>query len=92
LPASLNTITTTKTYQSGTFDFAIPDGEYVTIEIQPLTSSGLQGYTPDSWSCKAGGAAKTFQTFPIAGSPWTGIRVQVRANEAISCIQQVNRI
>lgn len=92
LAASLNTVTTTKTYQSGTFDFAIPDGEYVTIEIQPLISSGLQSYTPGSWSCKAGGVPKTFETFSVAGSPWTGIRVQVRANEAISCIQQVNRV
>jgi hypothetical protein len=92
LPASLNTVTTTRTYQSGTFDFSIPDGEYITVDIQPLNSSGLQSYTPGSWSCKAGGAAKAFQTFAVPGSTWSGIRVQVRANEAISCIQQVNRV
>ncbi len=92
LAASLNTVTTTNTYRSGTFDFAIANGEFITIEIQPLISSGLNGYVPSSWSCKAGGVAKAFQSFPIDGSPWTGIRVQVRANEAVSCIQQVNRV
>jgi hypothetical protein len=91
LSASLNTVTTTSTYKSGTFDFAIDNGEFITVEIQPLISSALNGYVPASWSCKAGGVAKAFQTFPIAGSPWTGIRVQVRANEAVSCTQQVNR-
>jgi hypothetical protein len=92
LVASLDTVTTTSSYQSGTFDFAIPNGEYVTVDIQPLTTSGLGGYTPNGWSCKAGGVAKSFQTIPIDGSPWQGIRVQVRANEAISCIQQVKRV
>jgi type II secretory pathway component PulJ len=92
LTPSMDVVTTTKTFPSGTFDFSIPDGEFVTVEIRPVELSLLTRYSPVSWSCTAGGAAKPVTTFPITGTPWSGIRVQVRANEAVSCIQAVDRI
>ena len=91
LQATMDVVTTTRSFASGTFDFSIPNGEFITVEIRPVDMSGLTRYTPIGWACTAGGAAKTIQTFPITGSPWTGIRVQVRANEAVSCVQTVNR-
>ncbi len=92
IPASLTTITTTRTVPSGTFDFTIPNGEWVTVEIQPAPTSGLTSYAPVAWSCRAGANAKAFEAIAIPGSPWTGIRVRLLANEAVSCTQTVIRI
>lgn len=88
----LSVVTTTRQFTSGTFDFDIPDGSYVTVEIQPQNLSDLTAYQPAGWSCRAGPNTKSFETVAIPGSSWTGIRVQVRANEAVSCIQNVTRI
>ncbi|MFN8022379.1 MAG: vWA domain-containing protein [Acidimicrobiales bacterium] len=87
---SLEVVKTTRSYPSGTFDFAIPDGEYLTVEIQPMIPANTK-YAPAGWSCKVGPNTKSIQTFPVNGGPWTGIRVQVRPNEAISCVMQVTR-
>ncbi|MEO5724852.1 MAG: VWA domain-containing protein [Ilumatobacteraceae bacterium] len=84
-------VTTTRQFVSGTFDFAVPSGRYLTAEIQPQNLSDLVGYQPGTWACKAGLAIRTFAAFPIAGTVWSGIRVQVGANEAVSCTQTVTR-
>ena len=90
LQASKEIVRTTRTYPSGTFDFALEGGEWVTVEIQPLVpASTLYSYA--GWSCSAGGKAKTIQTFAVEGGPWSGVRVQVQPNEAVSCVMQVNR-
>jgi hypothetical protein len=91
LPSEPLTVTTTSSYPSGTFDFDITDGSYVTVEIQPTTISNLTGYAPSSWSCRAGTATRTFTNVDIANTTWKGIRVRVAANEAVSCIQTVTR-
>jgi hypothetical protein len=88
--ATLDVVKTTKTYPSGTFDFAIPTGDWVTVEIEPMIPAGSK-YTPVGWSCKAGPNVKSIETFAVNGGPWQGIRLQVRPNEAISCVMQVNR-
>jgi hypothetical protein len=88
--ASLDVIKTTRTYPSGTFDFAIPTGEWMTVEIEPLIPAN-SSYRPDGWSCRSGPNTKSIETFPVGGGPWTGIRLQVRPNEAISCVMQVLR-
>ena len=87
---SLEVVKTTKTYPSGTFDFSIPDGEFITIDIQPMIPANTK-YAPSDWSCKVGPNAKSVETFAVNGGPWTGIRLQVRPNEAISCVLQVTR-
>ncbi len=91
MASDLSVVTTTRQFTSGTFDFDIPDGSYVTVEIQPQNLSSLVAYEHASWSCRAGPDTKSFETVPIAGTTWVGIRVQVRANEAVSCVQTVAR-
>lgn len=85
-------VTTNQQFTTGTFDFAIPNGEYVTVEIRPQNYSELTAYTPASWSCKAGVSNRSFDLVDLEGSNvWKGIRVQVAANEAVSCTLTVNR-
>jgi hypothetical protein len=86
-------VTTSRQFPSGTFDYDIPSGKSVTVEIQPQNLDTLKGYTPAAtpWVCKAGANAKSFTTVPISGSAFTGIRVTVSANEAVSCLLQVVR-
>jgi hypothetical protein len=91
LVSDMTVVTTTKAFTSGTFDLNISDGTFRTVEIQPSNLSDLTGYTSGTWSCKAGVTPRTFTTVPISGSTWTGIRVKVAANEAVSCIQTVTR-
>lgn len=87
---SLEVVRTSATFQSGTFDFSIPTGGWLTIDIQPLVPAGNL-YQPVGWTCTAGISPKTVQTFPVNGGPWTGIRLRVSANEAISCVMEVTR-
>jgi hypothetical protein len=84
-------VTTTKQFPSGTFDLSIPNGEFVTIEIQPQNLSDLTGYTPGDWTCKAGLATRTYTLVDIPNSNWKGISVKVAANEAVSCTLAVSR-
>ena len=85
-------VTTNLQYTTGTFDFSIPNGQYVTVEVMPQNYSELTGYQPVGWSCKAGITARTFTSVTIPGqSTWTGIRVRVAANEAVSCTLAVTR-
>ncbi|MCU1396806.1 MAG: hypothetical protein JWM34_5234 [Ilumatobacteraceae bacterium] len=91
LPTDNGQVTTTKSSTSGTFDFTVADGTYVTVDIQPSNFANLTGYTAGVWSCTAGGVTRTFTPLPITGTSWTGIRVKVGANEAVSCIQTVSR-
>jgi len=85
-------VTTNLQFTTGTFDFAIPNGQYLTVEIMPQNYSELTGYQPVNWVCKAGINSRTFTTVPIPGqTTWTGIRVQVAANEAVSCTLNVTR-
>lgn len=82
---SLATVTTSMSYPSGTFDYAISTGGYLTVDIMPASLADLDGFAPVGWSCKSRGVARAFTPLPIAGSAFTGIRVQVNVNEALSC-------
>jgi hypothetical protein len=82
---------TNRTYASGTFDFSIPDGGYVTVEIVPDNLSDLVDYTPAGWSCRVGNNAVTPGVVPIPDSIWTGISLTVQANEAVACRLDVTR-
>jgi prepilin-type N-terminal cleavage/methylation domain-containing protein len=91
VPTEQKVVSTTRQFVSGTFDFGVPDGQYLTIEIQPQNLSDLTGYQPAGWSCRAGASPRPVETFAIPGTTWPGMRVRVGANEAVSCVQQVTR-
>ncbi len=85
----LTVATTSQQYRSGTFDFDLPGGQPITIDITPVNLDNLSKYKPIGWSCKSGGADYPFSVTPIAGSEWNKITLTVSPNEAISCIQTV---
>ena len=91
LVSDMTVITTTKQFSSGTFDLNISDGTFRTVEIQPLNLSDLSGYTSGTWSCKAGVTPRSFTLVSTASPIFSGIRVKVSANEAVSCVQTVTR-
>ena len=89
-----NTLDSTKvetsgSKRSGTFDFAIPGGGSVTAEIQQQNVSALTHYAPAGWSCKAAGLPVTPTIVDVPGTPWDSIRLNIAANAAVSCIQNV---
>jgi hypothetical protein len=84
-------VETSGSKRSGTFDFAIPSGGSITVEIQQArTTVGVDHYAPTGspWSCKAGGVAVTPTIVDVPG-PWESIRLTIAANQAVSCIQNV---
>lgn len=85
-------VTTNRQFTTGTFDFAIPNGQFVTVDIRPQNFSELTGYSPGSWSCKAGVNDRSFQLIDLEGTTtWKGVRVEVAANEAVSCTLSVSK-
>jgi hypothetical protein len=82
-------VTTTNQFASGTFDIGVPEGTYLTIEIQPQNISDLSTYHYVSWSCRAGSTIVPFTLVTIPSSTWKGIRVNVAANQAVACTQTV---
>ena len=90
IPSKLEVVTTTRQFVSGTFDFDTRD--FLTVEIQPQNLSDLRAYAPVEWSCTAAGQPRTITTFSIPNSSWSGFRVKVAANEAVSCVHSVERV
>ena len=85
-------VTTNQQFTTGTFDFTIANGQYVDVDILPQNYSDLSNYVPVSWACKSGITSLAFTPIAIAGqNQWTGIRVRVPANAAISCTLTVRR-
>ncbi|HEY0520198.1 MAG TPA: vWA domain-containing protein [Ilumatobacteraceae bacterium] len=83
-------VETSGSKRSGTFDFAIPSGGSITAEIQQQrTTTVVDHYTPAGWTCKAGGVPVTPTIVDVPGTPWDTIRLNVAANQAVSCIQNV---
>ena len=92
VPFEPTVVTTNQTFVTGTFDFAIPSGQYVTVDILPQNYSELNAYTPGAWSCRAGNAPRSLELIDVPdGGAWKGVRVQVAANEAVSCQLAVSR-
>ncbi len=85
-------VTTNQQFVTGTFDFPIPNGQFVTVDVLPQNYSELTGYTPGAWTCRAGNQNRPFELvdIPDAGA-WKGVRVRVAANEAVSCSLSVTR-
>ena len=85
-------VTTNQQFHTGTFDFAVPNGEFITVDVLPQNYSELIGYTPGAWTCRAGNADRPFTVIDNPeGGIWKGVRVKVAANEAVSCALSVTR-
>lgn len=84
-------VRTNQQFIAGTFDFEIASGQFVDVDVLPVNLSDLVAYSPQGWSCRAGVTNRSVTPVPIADSPWSGIRVRVAANEAVSCTLSVSR-
>lgn len=92
VPLEPTIVTTNQQFTTGTFDFIVPNGQYVTVDILPQNYSELTTYSPGSWSCRAGNAPRSVTPIDIPdGGNWKGARVRVAANEAVSCMLSVTR-
>jgi prepilin-type N-terminal cleavage/methylation domain-containing protein len=85
----LTIATTSQLYRSGTFDFDLPGGQPISVDITPVNLSDLAKYAPVSWACTANGSSVPFTQTALPGSPWNKITLTVSPNQAISCIQTV---
>jgi len=88
LTPTLKTVTTDADNPGATFDFTIPSGKSVVVDIQPVVTSDLAGFKPAGWTCKSGPNAIAVTEFDVSGL-WKGARVSVNANAAISCVLAV---
>lgn len=84
LPSTGRILTTDSVNTRVTFDFPVTTGAAVIVDLAPTVTSALDELQPSGWSCRAGPQARSATTFPVDGG-WSGIRVQVAANEAVSC-------
>ncbi|MGB0112304.1 MAG: hypothetical protein WBP59_03710, partial [Ilumatobacteraceae bacterium] len=86
VPFEPSFVVTNQQFVTGTFDFPVPNGQYVTVDIVPQNYTELTRYTPGSWTCRAGNENRPFELvdIPDAGA-WKGVRVRIAANEAVSC-------
>ena len=90
ISAEARRVTTSTNFRTGTFDFEISSGsEYFSVDIVPSELQTLGDYAFAGWSCRAGADSKTHVPIPIAGSTFEGFTVDVKANEAVSCVLEV---
>ncbi len=85
-------MTTNQQFTTGTFDFLIPNGQFVDGRHPPAELLRADGYTPGAWTCRAGNQSRPVELIDIPdGGAWKGIESGSRANEAVSCTLAVNR-
>jgi hypothetical protein len=90
ISAEARRVTTSTNFRTGTFDFEISSGsEYFSVDIVPSELQTLDDYTFAGWSCRAGADTKTHVPIEIDGSTFEGFTVDVKANEAVSCVLEV---
>ncbi len=83
-------VTTSASFRTGTFDFEIPaTSTYFEVDVVPQELETLSGFGFGGWSCRAGITSKATTAIPIDGSSFQGFKVQVKANEAVSCVLTV---
>lgn len=85
------TVSTTREFRSGTFDFSLATGEAIIVEIRPEDNANLIGYRTVSWECKAGPDQRPVETVPSSNGTWSGVKVRIQPNEAISCVHNVTK-
>jgi hypothetical protein len=88
LAPTLKTVTTDADNPAATFDFTIPSGKSITVDIQPVVTSDLAGFKPAGWTCRSGPNAIPVTEFDMS-ELWKGVRVSVNTNGAISCVLAV---
>ncbi len=92
VPFTPTVVTTNQQFRTGTFDLAVPNGQFVNVDIVPQNLSQLKAYTPGAWTCRAGNQNRSVLPVDIVdGGLWKGVRVKVAANEAVSCTLSVTR-
>ena len=85
-------VTTSALFRTGTFDFEISGGAtYFSADIVPQELQTLDGYTFQGWTCRAGSDPKMTTKIEITDSTWEGFTVDVKANEAVSCVLEVSQ-
>lgn len=84
LPEPRQRTTTSADLPIGTLDWSIPASvNYYEVELTPQVNSTLDGYDFDHWECAFGSTPKTVTT--VGAGEWLGVRVDLRANEALNC-------
>ena len=86
------TVETSASYKSGTFDVVLPGADPSTIQINVLNQSSLNVWKYVGWACTEKGAALSaadMTVLPADANGWRGITLNVKANTAISCVQTV---
>jgi prepilin-type N-terminal cleavage/methylation domain-containing protein len=85
-------VTTTRLVKAATFDIPLNGIPSNTVELIPQSFAGT-GYTPSSWTCRAGGVNLVQGTdwdLITPGNPVDGISVTVSANAAVGCTLKVS--
>jgi hypothetical protein len=83
-------VKTTPQVKAATFDFSIPSGQSITVDVLPTNLSETVAYQNGSWTCRAGPDDRPVVAVPNAGGPLSGVQVSVGANEAVSCTLTVS--
>lgn len=85
-------VTTTRIQKAGTFEVPLEGVAFRDVELYPQASFDGTGYTPQSWSCRAGGTNLQLGThyWALGASAGAGIRVRVRADQAVACTLRVS--
>ncbi|WP_424345224.1 prepilin-type N-terminal cleavage/methylation domain-containing protein [Ilumatobacter sp.] len=98
ISAEARRVTTSQRFRTGTFDFEIKGSEFFDVDIVPSEFQTLAGYEPvggegaAGWSCRSGADSKgTLTSIAIQGSSFQGFSVNVKANEAVSCVLKVKK-
>jgi prepilin-type N-terminal cleavage/methylation domain-containing protein len=90
--AQLQTVETSGAYRSGTFDVAQPGGAPSTLVVTPQNLTTLNAWQHVSWSCTSQGqtlGAPDMTVGEADPSGWRTLSLNVRPNQAISCVQTV---
>ncbi len=86
------TVETSASYKSGTFDVVLPGASPSSIQINVQNQSTLTSWNYVGWDCTEKGApvaAADMTILPADANGWRGITLNIAANNAISCVQTV---
>jgi prepilin-type N-terminal cleavage/methylation domain-containing protein len=81
--------TTSLDYKSTTFDYAIPDGGNVPVEITVKPAGSIDKYSTVGWTCTSSGAPLTPTVAPDPDSGFTKLSLTIAANKTVSCTHVV---
>jgi hypothetical protein len=76
-------------YKSITFDYTIPNGGTVPVEITVKAADNIDKYSTVNWTCTSSGVSITPVVTPDAESGFTKLSLNVAANKSVSCTHVV---